>query len=106
MHLIIRYAIAMANLYGIYDKTLLLDIYNEQNGQNVTQSELDSYLKEAAFTLKKAKITLKDNQIIRSEIIEDGFYNDLVKMKFGKDYYIPKREILLNYQAANRIKIN
>ncbi len=104
MHLIIRYTIALANLYGLYDRTLLLDIYNQQNNENMTQAELRQHFKDAAFALKKAEIVLKDNEIIRSEIISDGTYEDFVESKAGKDYYVPEREILLNYQADDYIE--
>ncbi len=104
MHLIIQYTIALVNLYGIYDRTLLLAIYNRQNNENVKPDELSKHFKDAAFALKKAKIVLKGQQIIKSEIIEDDFYDELIELKNGKDYYIPEREILLNYQDEDYIE--
>ncbi len=104
MHLIIQYTIALANLYGIYDRTLLLNIYNRQNNENVTPEELIGHFRDAAFALKKAKIVLKGQQIIKSEIIDDDFYDELIELKNGKDYYIPEREILLNYQDEDYIE--
>ncbi len=104
MHLIIQYTLALANLYGIYDRTLLLDIYNRQNNENVKPDELSKHFKDAAFALKKAKIVLKGQQIIKAEIIEDDFYDELMRLKQGKRYYIPEREVLLNYQDEGYIE--
>ncbi len=97
-------AIAMANLYGIYDKALLLDVYNDQNGQNMTQAELHKHFREAAFALKRAEIVLRDDEIIKSEIIRNDSYEELMQLKWGKDYYVPDREVLLNYQDDKYIE--
>ncbi len=104
MHLIIQYTIALANLYGIFDKALLLDIYNRQNKANMTQDELAAHFKQEAFILKKADIVLRGSEIIKAEIIDKKYYDVLKRYKAGKDYYIPERDILLKYQADNFIE--
>ncbi len=66
MHLVIQYTLALANLYGIYDRTLLIDIYNRQNSENVTLEELSDLEPHEMEILKEV---LKSDFVLVEEIL-------------------------------------
>jgi hypothetical protein len=97
--LLIEYAMACANLYGMIEYPKFLEIYNAQNEPPLSRSELQAFLADSHFAkvLEKKSVYGVRQALFHEEIeyIKDfsAFYNGT----YEKPYYVPAKEELLRY---------
>lgn len=98
-NLIIQYAIACTNLYGLIEYPKFLEIYNAQNESSVSSSELRALLADAHYAnlLEKESVFAHKRALIHEaiEYVED--YSTFLEGTIGKPFYVPAKEELLRY---------
>lgn len=97
--LVIQYAAACANLYGVIKYPKFLEIYNTQNEQALSSKELRSLLTDShVVKLLKKKFVFPYRGALVHEAIEYGEeFTVSIEEAIGKPFYIPVKEELLRY---------
>lgn len=92
MTILEEYIVACTNLYGCVSKEKIIEIFNEQSDYDVEDLETVDI-----FVLEEYYITDYNECYILSDILAQGFEEELISRKENKPYYIPEAEELLNY---------
>ena len=97
--LISKYIIACVSLYGIVSFSKFREIYNEQNGASLTTNQLSALLDTPDFklVLEKGHVYTKYHNFVHETIQISDDFEDLSAEAFGKPYYVPGKDELLNY---------
>ncbi|SFQ71921.1 SEC-C motif-containing protein [Psychrobacillus psychrotolerans] len=97
--LIVQYAIACGNLYGIIEFPKFLEIYNAQNKTSLTLKELLAILKDSTYSklINNGFVYTNNKEFIHEaleyELNPDNFRSEVK----GKPYFIPEKKELLRY---------
>lgn len=94
MDLIKQYILALTNLYGQVPAEVVVEIYNSQNEDQITNDEVDVYFNE---DLSKKYVYAYKDHFVHETIIEHKEFKSMRKKKADKPYYIPDKEELLKY---------
>ncbi len=97
MKLLKQYIIALTNLYGMVHKEMVVEIYNEQNEEQIISNDLNSYFKVVDEELEDAFVLCYKNYFVHETIMEFDEFDIMLNKKNNKPYYIPKKNELLNY---------
>jgi len=97
--LIVQYAIACGNLYGIIEFPKFLEIYNAQNKTSLTLKELLVILKDNTYSklLKNGFVYTNNKEFIHEALEYDLNPDDFRLEVKGKPYFIPEKTELLRY---------
>jgi len=98
-NLIVQYAIACTNLYGLIEYPKFLEIYNFQNEPAVSSSELQALLADthSAKQLAKESVFTHKRALIHEAIEYVENYSAFLEGTIGKPFYVPTKEELLRY---------
>ena len=98
-NLIIQYAMACANLYGLIEYPKFLEIYNAQNEPSVSSSELQALLTDPHYAklLEKESVFAHKRALIHDAIEYVENYSAFLQGTIGKPFYVPAKEELLRY---------
>ncbi len=96
-NLLTRTIIAMTNLYGICRKDLVLEIYNSQNEDKVSDARVQALLDQLPAALDKAHIEVEDDCFVHEAVLEFDEFDELLAQQAGKPRYIPPNDMLLLY---------
>ncbi|WP_391204726.1 plasmid pRiA4b ORF-3 family protein [Psychrobacillus sp. L4] len=96
--LLIQYAVACVNLYGIIKYPKFMEIYNSQN-THVSSSELLDLLSNPLYEkkLKNENILVYRNALIHKTMEELEDQTRLIQSVVGKPFYVPEKKELLRY---------
>lgn len=94
MDLIVKYIVALTNLYGLVSVQVVTDIYNDQNEEWLTEDDVAVYLSE---DLSKHYVYSYKGHFVHETIMEFNDFKSMKKKKADKPYYIPDKEELLKY---------
>src|SRR5690625_2372938 len=99
MNLLFDYVIALTNLYGVVDKEKVIEIYNMQNEPKSKVDDVEFWMKNNKDILRKNYVEVEGCYFAHEAlfVIKDDF-EQLLREKAGKPYYIPEKEILLRYK--------
>jgi len=99
MNLLFDYVIALTNLYGVVDKEKVIEIYNMQNEPKSKVADVEFLMKNNKDILRKNYVEVEGCYFAHEAlfVIKDDF-EQLLREKAGKPYYIPEKEILLRYK--------
>ncbi|MCR3955530.1 MAG: hypothetical protein NUK57_04480 [Gudongella sp.] len=95
--LILKYCLALVNLYGIVSIERVVNTYNMQNMADVSASELEGIVNANREYLRENMVMVQNDDLVAMEIIILGDYDREKGYKGDKPYYIPEREELLRY---------
>ncbi len=97
-NLVLDYIRATTNLYGIAPFEKIMEIYNQQNDDQICIEDLDAYIEQ---DLSEYYVYVYYENFVHETILEfDEF--DLVQAKKGnKPYYVPEKGELLKYADMN-----
>jgi len=96
--LIIDYIISLTNLYGLYTKEKLIEIYNFQNEIKIDITILNEIISENRLLLEKNFTYVEGNYFASESIAEFDEIELYISKKGDKPYYIPEKEELLKYK--------
>lgn len=97
MEELLKYIVALTNLYGVVSKDKVLEIYNDQNEDQRTYYELKRYLNDNISWLQESKVYYHNRSFICATIYSDDEVDELLVAQYGKLYYVPPKDELLNY---------
>lgn len=85
------------NFYGVFDKDVLLEMYNARKGYHISYEELEQMCNEFPDDLTECRMEEGQKFIVVRYLAYDGRYEELLDMQAGKDFYIPTAEEVLDY---------
>lgn len=85
------------NFYGVFDKDVLLEMYNTRKGYRLSYEELERMCNEFPQDLTECRLEEGQKFIIARYLAYDGKYEELLDIQMGKDFYIPAAEEVLDY---------
>lgn len=97
MSLTTDYIISLCRLYGIVDKEKVAEIYNMQNEDEITLTDIELIMENEQVMLEKHHVYVVGNYFIHETIIMFDEFDLYMKQKAGKPYYIPQKNELLKY---------
>ncbi|SHI82560.1 SEC-C domain-containing protein [Parasporobacterium paucivorans] len=97
MNKLIKYIIALTNLYGLVHKNKVLEIYNSQNEDPITIEDVEAYLSKPTKDLGDSFIQIHKDYFVKEIILENKEFDLMLRKKADKPYYVPGEDELLNY---------
>lgn len=85
------------NLYGVFNKEVLLKMYNARKGFHILPDELEQLCNEFPEDIAECNLKVEQGFIVADYLTYDDDYKDLLKIQEGKDFYIPSAEQVLDY---------
>lgn len=98
MSLITDYIISLCRLYGIVPKEKIAEIYNMQNEEEITLTQIEHIMENEQVMLEKYFVYVDEKHFIHETIILFDEFNSYMSQKEGKPYYIPNKNELLKYR--------
>lgn len=97
--LIMQYATACTNLYGIIEFPQFLKIYNAQNQPSLSSKEMKALFTNPAFVkqMEKKFTYVQRNALMHEALAVLGNYDNLLASRIGKPFYVPDKNELLRY---------
>lgn len=96
LHLVLDYAVALVNLYGIVSLEKIIEIFNNQNAEKIDEDFLYYVL---YFTkARTSSFIMTDALLIENNLCDD--FDDCVALNDNqndKPYYVPEKDLLLKY---------
>lgn len=97
MSLITDYIVSLCRLYGIVDKEKVAEIYNMQNEDEITLTQIELMMESEQAMLEKHHVYVEGSYFVNETIIMFDEFDSYMKQKAGKPYYIPHKNDLLKY---------
>lgn len=85
------------NNYGIFDKDILLKMYNKRKGFHVSREELNNMCKDFPPDMMGCHIEEEREIIIAEYLAYSGGYVELLEEQSDKAFYIPSPEQVLDF---------
>lgn len=85
------------NFYGVFDKDVLLEMYNARKGYHISYEELEHMCNEFPKDLTESHLEEGQRFIVAEYLAYDDRYKELLNVQAGKDFYIPTAEEVLDY---------
>ena len=85
------------NFYGVFDKDVLLEMYNVRKGYHISYEELERMCNEFPKDLTECCLEEEQKFIVAEYLTYNGEYKELLDIQAGKDFYIPTAEEVLDY---------
>lgn len=85
------------NFYGIFDKDILLKMYNARKGYHISYEVLEKLCNEFPSDLTECHLEEGQKYIVAEYLAHTGAYKALLNMQEGKEFYIPTAEQVLDY---------
>lgn len=100
--LIFDYIVSCTNLYGIVPNYKVIQIYNLQNKQKITNKDLQAITTDSHYKkmLEKSNVVVVMDRFIHQSLDENNLTQQLEQVVVGKPFYIPEKEELLRYKDA------
>lgn len=99
--LIYKYILSFTNLYGIFNKELLIAVYNSQNKGELMLEGLEVILD---MYLSRQQLFYENDEFIVDEYFDDDNLDEMEQILENAEeltYYIPDRKNLLKYADSN-----
>lgn len=98
VNILFDYIVALTNLYGVVDKEKVIEIYNMQNEDKMDVSDVESVLVKIDIALCEHFVYVEGDYFVHESIFTTDEVGQLLQRKAGKPYYVPRKEILLQYK--------
>ncbi|WP_334075083.1 SEC-C metal-binding domain-containing protein [Paenibacillus sp. A14] len=93
-----QYLLAMTHLYGAFQPEKLVEIFNDQNADELTLEEFQTHLEH--ILQREREFILQDGWLVDAGLAhsgEEGELESLLERIQGKPYYVPDQAELLRY---------
>lgn len=85
------------NFYGVFDKDVLLEMYNARKGYYVSAEEMERMCNDFPEDLTGCHLEEGQKSIVVEYLTYNRRYEELLEIQAGKDFYIPTAEEVLDY---------
>lgn len=92
-----NYIIALTNLYGIVHRDKVLEVYNSQNKDKITNQDLDVCFDDSKEILEENFIDTYKDYFVNVAIMESGDFDIMLKKQAEKPFYLPAKDQLIKY---------
>lgn len=103
---IYTYIQAMVNLYGVIHIEKVIEIINEQNDYQISLDDLKLIEEDESIRRIETYIGIKDEYFVSVLIMAFENFDEVMRQKAGKPYYIPEKEELLKYAHLEYFEVN
>ncbi|MBC9785343.1 SEC-C domain-containing protein [Heliobacterium chlorum] len=104
-NLLLDYVISLTHLYGLVPKDKVIDIYNLQNDDKVDIEMMNDVVHQANQELTDNFVKIHGNYFVAEAIMKVGEFEEQLRQRKGKPFYIPKREELLKYKEESYFEV-
>lgn len=101
-----QYVVALTNLYGMVQKDLVVEIYNDQNDQKISKADVEMVINKAAIELEDEFVYLHQDYFVQEVIMEFDEFEIMLLKKGNKPHYVPNKNELLKYVDEMYIEKN
>jgi hypothetical protein len=103
--LIYKYIMAFVNLYGVFSKDMLIEVFNSQNDEVLTLDDFEAVLEMCL--LRQQPFYEDDDFIVNHYFDEENLYEMDLILENADDmtHYIPDREDILKYSDDTYIEM-
>ena len=91
--------------YGVFDKDILLEVFNTRKGFHISPEELEKLCNEFPSDMTECHMEREQKFIVIDDLAYDGRYKELLGIQSDKDFYIPDYQEVLDY-AKNFYLLN
>ena len=107
MDMVLNYIKALVKIYGLVHKDKVVEIYNMQNEDYINDQVIQTIIKEKeVYLLNEICISIHKNYFVYLTIMVGDHFEEELKLKKGKPFYIPEKEELLKYTDPYYFEIN
>ncbi len=92
-----QYIISLSNLYGMVHKEKVVEIYNSQNKDQISLTEVEELLSNPSAELEDAFIETYKDHFVHEAIMEHDEFDLMLRKKRDKPHYVPNKIELLKY---------
>lgn len=85
------------NFYGVFDKDVLLEMYNARKGYHISCEELECMCNDFPVDLTECHMEERQKFIVAEYLADNGQYKELLDIQGDKAFYIPTSEQVLDY---------
>lgn len=85
------------NFYGIFEKKVLLEVFNTRKGYHITIDELEKLCGDFPPDMTECHVERNQRFVIAEYLAYNGEYKDLLDIQAGKEFYIPNYGEVLDY---------
>jgi len=96
----------MVNLYGVIHREKVIEIINEQNDYQISLDDLKLIEEDESIRRIETYIGIKDEYFVSALIMAFENFDEVMRQKAGKPYYIPEKEELLKYAHLEYFEVN
>ncbi len=94
---LMKYIIALTNLYGMVSKEKVVEIYNSHHQDQASLSEVEVCLQNPPDELAKAFVYPHQGYFVSESILEFDEFEIMLAKKADKPFYVPNQKELLKY---------
>src|SRR5690625_1040328 len=87
----------MVNLFGMFPKEMLWEVYNEQNGEQVSMDVIEAFMADDFIMIPGTVAYPYEGYLAHEVIVMYGEFDELLAQKGSNPYYVPKKKELLKY---------
>lgn len=98
MTLLEKYIISLSNLYGVVHKNKVLEIYKDQNDDQITLDDVDALVKKPSQELSDGFVRSHKDHFVHDAVFNDIEFQELLIKQRNKPHYIPNKNQLLKYE--------
>ncbi|MFD2044717.1 YecA family protein [Ornithinibacillus salinisoli] len=106
MNIVIDYIISLSNLYGLVHRDKVVEIYNLQNEEKIDKEKINTISMEFKEDLKKGFTEIHGDYFVTDSILQFGDFEEELRKRLQKPFYIPGQEELLNYKKNCYFEVN
>lgn len=103
MHLIEKYIVSMANLYGTFSIEDLLELYNTHHEEQINEEAVYG-IRNLEEHLEAHYVYPEDGMFIAQAVYPEGFSIELLEEKLKHPTYLPTKQELLRYMDEDYIE--
>lgn len=83
--------------YGVFDKDILLEVFNTRKGFYISPEELEKLCNEFPSDMTECHLDRGQKFIVAEDLAYDDRYKDLLDIQSDKDFNIPDYQEVLDY---------
>ena len=105
MNRLLDYIIAVTYLYGLVHKDKIVEIYNLQNAEKIDVEVIQDIMNNPPKDLANNFVEINGDYFVHETIMEFEDFDEQLKLRQGKPFYIPEQEELLKYKDETYFEV-
>jgi uncharacterized protein YecA (UPF0149 family) len=101
----VDYIISLTHLYGLVHKDKAAEIFNLQNEEKIDIIVLDDIMNDRPKDLADNFVKIHGSYFVHETIMVFGNFENQLKQRKGKPFYIPAQEELLKYKEDSYFEV-